>query len=111
LFTAQWDHFLYVGKVCGIGWLLHYLPFCIMGRVTYLHHYFPALYFSMLMAAFMFDHFTISCKPKTKNIIFGVYYSLIIIVFVYFKDIAFGINYPASELKSRKWLSTWNIVD
>ncbi|PKK76569.1 PMT-domain-containing protein [Rhizophagus irregularis] len=111
LSPAQWDHFLYVGKVCGIGWLLHYLPFCIMGRVTYLHHYFPALYFSMLMAAFMMDHFTVSCKPKTKNIIFGIYYSLIVIVFWYFKDIAFGINYPASELKSRKWLSTWNIVD
>ena len=82
-----------------------------MGRVTYLHHYFPALYFSILMAAFMLDHFTINCKKITKNIIFGINYSLIIMVFWYFKDIAFGINYPASELKGRKWLSTWNIVD
>ncbi len=32
-------------------------------------------------------------------------------VFWYFKDIAYGINYPASELKGRQWLKTWNIVD
>ncbi|CAI2176276.1 8797_t:CDS:10, partial [Funneliformis geosporum] len=81
---AQWTHFLYVGKVCGIGWLLHYLPFWIMGRVTYLHHYFPALYFSILMAAFMTDHLT---------------------------NIAFGIDYPSSEFEGRKWVKTWNIVD
>ncbi|CAG8593147.1 5624_t:CDS:2, partial [Funneliformis mosseae] len=83
---AQWTHFLFVGKVCAIGWLLHYLPFWIMGRVTYLHHYFPALYFSILMAAFVTDHLTSSY-------------------------IAFGIDYPASELKGRKWFETWNIVD
>ncbi|CAG8600663.1 7388_t:CDS:2 [Racocetra persica] len=26
-------------------------------------------------------------------------------------DIAFGFDYPSSELKGRQWLSTWNIVD
>ncbi|GES85978.1 glycosyltransferase family 39 protein [Rhizophagus clarus] len=45
---AEWTHFLYIGKICVIGWLLHYVPFFIMGRVTYLHHYLPALYFSIL---------------------------------------------------------------
>lgn len=36
---AEWEHFLYVGKVAFVGWCLHYLPFLIMGRVTYIHHY------------------------------------------------------------------------
>ncbi|RIA99183.1 glycosyltransferase family 39 protein [Glomus cerebriforme] len=108
---AQWAHFLYIGKICAFGWLLHYLPFCIMGRVTYLHHYLPALYFSILMAGFLFDHFTVYCSLMTKKIIFGISYALIIIVFWYFKDIAYGINYAASELKGRKWLNTWDIAD
>ncbi|CAG8455171.1 13371_t:CDS:10 [Ambispora gerdemannii] len=109
--NAQWDHFLYIGKVCGIGWLLHYLPFCIMGRVTYLHHYFPALYFSILMVGFLFDHFTVYLAGKTRHIVFGTCYFLVFAVFWFFKDIAFGMDYPAIEISNRKWLSTWNIVD
>ncbi|CAG8608238.1 6097_t:CDS:10 [Diversispora eburnea] len=108
---AQWDYFLYVGKICGVGWLLHYIPFCIMGRVTYLHHYFPALYFSILMAGFVLDHFTSTCNSKIKNVIFGICYLIITGIFLYFKDISFGMDYPSKEYKDRKWLSTWNIVD
>lgn len=54
----QWDYFAYAGGLCVLGWGLHYLPFFIMGRVTYLHHYFPALYYSILMVAFVLDHIT-----------------------------------------------------
>ncbi|CAG8470781.1 14951_t:CDS:2, partial [Gigaspora rosea] len=108
---AQWTHFLYVGKICLIGWLLHFMPFFIMGRVTYLHHYFPALYFSILMCAFVLDHLTSSCNQITKHIVFGISYLAVILVFWYFKDIAFGFDYPSSELKGRQWVSSWNLVD
>ncbi|CAI2161704.1 8620_t:CDS:10 [Funneliformis geosporum] len=108
---VQWTYFLYVGRICLIGWLLHYLPFYIMGRVTYLHHYFPALYFSILMAGFLMDHFTASCSLKTKNIIFSIHYALIITIFWYFKDTAYGVYSPNIELRGKKWLNTWDIVD
>lgn len=52
----EWEHFTYVGKVTLLGWSLHYckytqrrrsiavlmhsvVPFLVMGRVTYVHHY------------------------------------------------------------------------
>jgi dolichyl-phosphate-mannose-protein mannosyltransferase len=33
------DKFIFTHKVSLIGWALHYFPFMIMGRVTYIHHY------------------------------------------------------------------------
>ncbi|KAF8797459.1 hypothetical protein BYT27DRAFT_6937850 [Phlegmacium glaucopus] len=45
--TREWEHFLYVGKIAFYGWAFHFVPFLIMGRVTYLHHYLPTLYFSV----------------------------------------------------------------
>lgn len=56
-FIGEWDHFLYVCKIAGAGWFFHFgtfpdkrrrfllmffspvVPFLVMGRVTYLHHY------------------------------------------------------------------------
>ncbi|WFD44523.1 dolichyl-phosphate-mannose--protein mannosyltransferase [Malassezia psittaci] len=52
-----WDDFLFGVKVGLIGWILHYLPFLVMGRVTYIHHYLPTLYFAVIVFAHMLDHF------------------------------------------------------
>lgn len=109
--TAQWENFVHVGKTLFLGWVLHYLPFGIMGRVTYLHHYFPALYFSILMVPFLLDHFTLRSSSLVKNIVFGVAFTLVVGVFFYFAPVAFGFAGPASQMKGRKWLQSWNIVD
>lgn len=33
-----------------IAWAIHYLPFFLMGRVLYFHHYFPAFVFQCMLA-------------------------------------------------------------
>ncbi|KAM6274137.1 protein O-mannosyl-transferase 2 isoform 3-T3 [Porphyrio hochstetteri] len=38
-----------------LGWLLHYLPFFMMGRVLYFHHYFPAMLFSSMLTGITWD--------------------------------------------------------
>ncbi|PVU93776.1 hypothetical protein BB559_003168 [Furculomyces boomerangus] len=45
-------------KLLFVGWALHYLPSFLMGRVTYIHHYLPALYFGLLLVAYELDYFT-----------------------------------------------------
>ena len=36
-------------------WALHYFPFFFMFRILYLHHYFPAVYFSSLLTGVILD--------------------------------------------------------
>lgn len=54
---AVWDDFMFGLKVGILGWVLHYGPFLLMGRVTYIHHYLPTLYFAVIVMAHLLDHF------------------------------------------------------
>ncbi|KAF9532737.1 glycosyltransferase family 39 protein [Crepidotus variabilis] len=112
--AREWDHFLYVGKIAGYGWFFHYVPFLIMGRVTYLHHYLPTLYFAVLMFAHVLDHFIFSSRRlsfKTKSISFGVISFIIFATFWWFKGVAFGIKGPINDHKGLGWRKSWNIYD
>ena len=39
LSPRDFNQFVFVGKLGLAGWFLHYFPFLLMGRVTYIHHY------------------------------------------------------------------------
>ncbi|KAG9045476.1 Protein O-mannosyltransferase 2 [Tulasnella sp. UAMH 9824] len=109
---GEWDHFLYVGKVAFFGWFFHYVPFLIMGRVTYLHHYLPTLYFSVIMLAHFFDHFVFTARRLSENVKTGVFiltYVTIVGVWWWFKDIAMGIEGPIADHWGLGWRKTWNI--
>jgi len=43
------EQFISGGLWLLLGWALHYLPFYLMGRVLYFHHYFPALMFCCML--------------------------------------------------------------
>ncbi|KAA1469296.1 glycosyltransferase family 39 protein [Dentipellis sp. KUC8613] len=110
----EWDHFLYVGKIAMFGWLLHYAPFMIMGRVTYVHHYLPTLYFAVLMAAHLLDHFFFTSRrlsERAKWIVFGTVAFTIVATFWWFRGVAFGIDGPVNEHWGLQWRDTWNIYE
>ncbi|KIK71186.1 glycosyltransferase family 39 protein [Collybiopsis luxurians FD-317 M1] len=67
LTPREWAQFWHVTRIAGGGWLLHYVPFLIMGRVTYIHHYLPTLYFAVLMFAHLLDYFVfqVPSSPST----------------------------------------------
>jgi len=112
--AREWDHFFYVFKIAFLGWTLHFAPFLIMGRVTYVHHYLPAAYFSVLMFAHLLDHFIFSSRrlsDRTKWIVFGVCAFAIFATFWWFRGVAFGIDGPINEHWGLLWRSTWNIYN
>ncbi|KAJ1675201.1 Protein O-mannosyltransferase 2 [Spiromyces aspiralis] len=92
------------------GWALHYFSFFFMGRVTYIHHYLPALYFALLLLAYELEYYG-------KRIARGAYHGKIFyvcaivacVVFYYFSPFTYGWDTPAKDMAGRRWLSTWNI--
>ncbi|KAI8590978.1 Dolichyl-phosphate-mannose-protein mannosyltransferase-domain-containing protein [Geranomyces variabilis] len=108
---GAWEDFWFTGQLGFVGWLLHYAPFWIMGRVTYLHHYFPALYFAIIIFAFVADHIG-SKLPRVIHVFLIAFLGFLVVAnFIYFKDFAWGFNTPAEGYRNRRWVQNWNIVD
>ena len=105
------DHIHYSGLYPVIGWFLHYLPFVAMARVTYVHHYYPALYFAILTAGFCVDWSMQKLGPRMQWAIHAVLYAVVIALFVVFKDIVFGMEGSDQQWSHLKWLKSWRISD
>lgn len=105
------DHIHYSGLYPVIGWVLHYFPFVIMARVTYVHHYYPALYFAILSAGFCTDWITQKLNPALQWGVYGVLYGIIISLFVVFRDIVFGMEGSNQQWAHLNWFSTWRIAN
>jgi len=119
LSPIEWRRFIFGGKIALGGWILHYAPFFFMGRVTYLHHYFPALWFSILMFGMMVDHFVF--KAKSNKLValtaankLGICLALCLAILLtgfWFRECAWGIAGPIHLYKYRQWRKSWSIYD
>ena len=68
----------------------------------------PTLYFAVLTASHVLDHFVFTSRrlsEKTKWIVFGTVAFLIFATFWWFKGVAFGIDGPINEHWGLKWRS------
>lgn len=111
---AEIDHIHYSALYPVLGWFLHYLPFIAMGRVTYVHHYYPALYFSIIAFGFCFDWVTrpLARKwPVAELAVYAVAYAAVIGLFVLFSPFVFGMEGSASQYSHLKWFKRWRISD
>lgn len=108
------DYIHYSGLYPVVGWFLHYLPFVAMARVTYVHHYYPALYFAILTMGFMMDWFTKPLARKDWRIEWGVYgilYTVVVGLFYLFRAVVFGMQGSNQQWKHLKWFEKWRIAD
>jgi dolichyl-phosphate-mannose-protein mannosyltransferase len=107
------DHIHYSALYPVAGWFLHYLPFVLMGRVTYVHHYYPALYFAILTAGFVVNWATRPLhrlNPAAEIAVYAGLYVLLIGLFVLFSPIVFGMEGSASKYSYLKWFKHWKIA-
>lgn len=108
---AQVDHFHYSGIYPVIGWVLHYLPFLAMARVTYVHHYYPALYFAILCAGFIVDWYTRALPKRVQWTLFSVLYAAVVGLYWLFRAISFGMEGPNQQWSHLRWLEGWKMAD
>ncbi|KAG9982370.1 dolichyl phosphate-D-mannose:protein O-D-mannosyltransferas-like protein, partial [Aureobasidium melanogenum] len=105
------DQIHYSGIYPVIGWFLHYAPFMAMGRVTYVHHYYPALYFAILCLAFCTDWVTSRFPRALQYGVYAVLYTVVIGLFWMFRAITFGMEGSHTQWTHLKWLDSWRMTD
>ena len=103
-----------------LGWALHYVPFWAMGRVLYIHHYYPALLFSSMLSAVLLDYMTrslarmlpASVSSSLVHTVMAVTLSVCWYSFYIFSPLAYGMHgeyarESNSSIHHLHWLNTW----
>lgn len=95
-------------KVIVGAWAFNYLPFFAMGRVTYTHHYYPALVMSILSIGILLEH--IIRQKERAYFLQYIVLGMSVIAFLYFSPFSYGMQGPLKLYAGRKILKSWNIV-
>ncbi|KAI9224935.1 Dolichyl-phosphate-mannose-protein mannosyltransferase-domain-containing protein [Blastocladiella britannica] len=101
-----------------VAWALHYLPFYLMGRSLFLHHYLPAAIIAAMIAGAMWDFVMTTFLPNLRrNTVQSAIAWLItlaavggvVFTFWFFSPMTYGnASLTKDELRSRKWLASWD---
>ena len=108
---SEMDHIHYSGLYPVLGWFLHYLPFVIMSRVTYVHHYYPALYFAILSFGFLTDWLLRNRIKQVQIVMYGMFYTLIVGLYIFFIPICWGMTGSNKQYSRMKWFDSWRVSD
>ncbi|KAF8334982.1 glycosyltransferase family 39 protein [Cantharellus anzutake] len=98
-------------SLCGflaIGWALHYLPFYLMQRQLFLHHYFPSLYFAIMLTAALFDFFFGTLRSRVRLQVGLVLILLVMYNFFHFSSLIYGNVWTRGQCESAKWIKDWD---
>uniref|UniRef100_A0A8C1ZBL2 Protein O-mannosyl-transferase 2 n=1 Tax=Cyprinus carpio TaxID=7962 RepID=A0A8C1ZBL2_CYPCA len=108
------------GGMLLLGWLLHYLPFYIMSRILYYHHYFPAMLFSSMLTGITLDIFLQNLHLLFSSSISHYFVKggqfILLLGFIYsfylFHPLSYGMrgplaHDPASSMAGIRWMESW----
>ncbi|KAG6331057.1 hypothetical protein ID866_8031 [Astraeus odoratus] len=99
--------------LCGFlftGYALHYLPFFLMSRQLFLHHYFPALYFAILLSSVVFDFVTSTLRPRIRLQVACVLIIIAVLTYDKFSPLAYGNAWTRTKCKNAQWLKNWDFA-
>lgn len=107
--VVMYEHISRSSGFLFVGWAVHYIPFFFMDRELYLHHYLPALYFSVLLFTTFFDLAITGASFSRKMIVSGLLIMLVLWSFSKFYPLSYGSQMSDVSCKSLKWKKKWDI--
>ncbi|CUM65129.1 uncharacterized protein PRCAT00002756001 [Priceomyces carsonii] len=99
-----------------IGWCAHYLPFFLMNRQKFLHHYLPAHLIAALFSGGLVEFICSNNSTKRDHGVNGVQRNKIVLMvslccsavvwfFFFFRPVTYGdVSLSIEEVKRRNWL-------
>ncbi|KAJ5819812.1 hypothetical protein N7474_005403 [Penicillium riverlandense] len=98
-----------------LAWMFHYLPFYLMARQLFLHHYLPALYFAIMVLCQEFDfvlnrfqRLGLSSKPAIGKTLMAVFLGLSVAVFALYSPLVYGNPWTRDACNRVKLLGSWD---
>ena len=98
-----------------LGWAFHYLPFYLMKRQLFLHHYFPALYFAITALCQVYDFatnrisgFGLRERPAIGRALLTVFLAVSIFAFTLYSPLAYGNQWTQESCNKLKLFETWD---
>ena len=82
---------------------MHFLPFFAMSRQLFIHHYLPALYFSILVFATAFDFLTLRLRPRFRLQAAAVMILITIWTWSIWASISYGGEWTQAQCERARW--------
>jgi dolichyl-phosphate-mannose-protein mannosyltransferase len=92
-----------------LGWMMHFLPFFAMHRQLFIHHYLPALYFSILLFAVIFDVITSALRPKYRFMAAMVMILIAFTSYSAYAPITYATPWTSKSCERARLLKTWDL--
>ena len=89
---------------------MHYLPFFMMERQLFIHHYLPALFYSVLLTAVVFDFVTSKLRTRLRFQLAAVVVLLAAIVYFKYSPLVYGLEWTRGDCDKARWLSRWDFA-
>ncbi|XP_018024588.1 protein O-mannosyltransferase 1 [Hyalella azteca] len=114
-----WDNFCNLGQVLGGGYLVHYLPYFLVDRTLFLHHYMPAYIYKLCLLAAVVEHVHYFLRHVLKQKILsyaflalvGAWLAAILYVFSVFLPLTYGhVALTANQVDELTWRDSWDLI-
>lgn len=92
-----------------VGWSLHYVPFILMKRQLFSHHYMPALYFAVLTLGVGIDLILRQFYRALRVFFFLTAAGCIVYTYWVYSPLAYGEKWTMAECENATLLKSWSL--